>query len=240
MIQEEKCIGTIAYMGGIMAVPEPFAWSWSEMREFSRQTLCQPGEYIHAMRSKVSLHSTARNFLADNMRGDWLLMLDTDMEFDPDLCARMVRAMEVFKLDVLTGVYCFKNSPHTPVLYHWNEEKEHTELIGSWEKEAEFFEIGAAGGGCLLIRRKVFYMIKGILGERPFDHLPASEAHYWKGATHGEDHSFFRRLHKLDIKAYCACRIHSYHLRFDGIDPEYRAVLPERMQKTVELPGKVA
>jgi hypothetical protein len=221
MISEQKCLGTISYMGGVMAVPEPFCWAWSEMREFSHTALCQEGEYIYSMRAMVSLHDTARNHLADNMRGDWLLMVDTDLNFEPDLCARMVRIMMQYDIDVLTGIYCFKNAPYSPVLYCWNEERERTEIIGDWDNEvgAEIFEIGSAGGGCLLVRRRVFERISNELGDKPFDRMPAKN---WKSATHGEDHSFFRRLHKLGIKAYCAPQVHAYHLRFDGVNPEFR------------------
>lgn len=231
-LQRRKCLGTVAYMGGVMGIPEPFAWSWAEMREFSKEALCQEGEYIHADRARVSLHDTARNHLADNMKGDWLLMLDTDLEFDPDLCARMVGTMTKYNLDVLTGVYCFKSQPHTPVLYYWNESTDRTEMIGDWDRSAELFEIGAAGGGCLLIHRRVFDKIKKELGERPFDRMPATN---WKGATHGEDHSFFRRLRQVGIKAVCAPKIHCYHLRYDGVDPSHRSIMPT--MSTREIAG---
>lgn len=237
MIEQLKCLGTVAYMGGVMSVPEPFAWAWGEMRAFIRESMCQEGEYVHATRARVSLHDSARNRLADEMRGDWLLMLDTDLEFDPDICARMVRAMNTYNLDVLSGVYCFKTSPHQPVLYYWNPETERTEPISSWDKGTEFFKIGAAGGGCLLIHRRVFDRIKRDLGERPFDRMPAKN---WKGATHGEDHSFFRRLHLLGIQAYAMANLHTYHLMYKGIDPDTRPMLPPSMEVVHELGGRMA
>lgn len=235
MIEQRKCIGTISYMGGVMSLPEPFCWAWSQMRDFSRDALCGPNEYIHASRAEVSLHDSARNHLADTMRGEWLLMLDTDLDFDPDLCARLVRILNRYDLDVLTGVYCFKRPPYTPVVYYWNEESERTEIIGQFDEDFELTEVGAAGGGCLLIRRRVFEKIKALTGERPFDRMPAPN---WKGATHGEDHSFFHRLRQCGIKAYCPPRVHAYHLRYEGVDPDRRPLVPVMATRTTGGGGR--
>jgi hypothetical protein len=230
VIHQNKCIGTISYMGGVMGLPEPFCWSWSEMRHFTQEAICGPHEYIHAERATVSLHSAARNYLAATMRGEWLLMLDTDLTFDADLCARMVNTMRLYQIDVLTGLYCFKAPPHNPVLYWWNPETEKAEIIGSIEDDGcgpRIFEVGAAGGGCLMIRRSVFDRIRKELGEQPFDHVPNKHI---KGAAMGEDHSFFHRCRQLDIKAYCAWDIHAYHLSNQGVDPDNR---PTVMETTV-------
>ena len=105
MLTRKKTIGTVGYMGGIMSLPEPFVWSWTQMIEFNREALCQEDEQIHYTRTKYSLHSAARNDLMEHMKGDWLLQLDTDMVFDPDFCARLVRVMHVYNLDIVTGVY---------------------------------------------------------------------------------------------------------------------------------------
>ena len=90
MIEREKTIGTVGYMGGIMAIPEPFMWSWSQMVQFNSEVLPQ----IHYTRARMSLHSAARNELYAQMQGDWLLQLDTDLVFDPDFVARMVRMFD--------------------------------------------------------------------------------------------------------------------------------------------------
>jgi Glycosyl transferase family 2 len=231
-MRQAQCIGTISYMGGVMSVPETFAWAWAEMRQFSAEALCQLGQYVHADRATVSLHSAARNYLAGSMRGDWLLMLDTDLDFEADLCARMVQTMNTYSIDVLTGVYCFKNPPNTPVLYLWNEETEKAENIGSIENDGgpRIFQIGAAGGGCLMIRRRVFDRIREELGEQPFDHVPNKHI---KGATMGEDHSFFHRCRLLGIKAYCAWDIHALHLRNHGVDPDFRPQVQELTTREV-------
>ena len=166
-----------------------------------------------------------------HMKGEWLFMTDTDMRFDPDLCARLVLMMKRYDLDVVTGVYCFKTYPHQPVLYVFNEETKRHEVVGDIEGKFELFELpGAAGAGALLINKRVFDKIDKELGEMPFERMP-SPTH--KGGTYGEDHSFFRRCSMLGIKAYCAWNVHSNHLAFREVDPQYRTVMPSL--KTVSV-----
>ena len=65
----------------------------------------------------------------------------------------------------------------------------------------------SAGAGCLLVRKSVYDRCKKELKENPFD------------ITHpyGEDHSFFLRLKRLGIQAYCDPLITLNHLRYDPI-----------------------
>lgn len=201
-----KPIGTVAYLGGVPAVLEDFAWSWAEMQCYNYEYLCLPNEYVHRDRAKVSYHSFARNSLVDRMKGDWLLQLDTDERFDPDLCARLVHFMQKHDVDVLTGLYCYKNPPHAPLLFTWISDVGYS-AIGDWDRTADIFEVGSAGAGALLVRRRVFDRIKAELKCGPFDIEP----------PFSEDHSFFNRLRKLGLKAYCAPMVELEHLIPQGI-----------------------
>lgn len=208
-LQREKFIGTIGYLGGVMAVPEPFAWSWGSMLVYSHEALCESGEHIYPDHTGFSLHDYARNDLLGRMRGDWMLMLDTDIAFEPDLAARMVSAMYRYDVDVLTGIYCYKAPPNFPVLYMYNHATQKNEIVANWDRTAELFRIDSAGGGVLLFRRQVCERITAELKERPFSRI----------GDRGEDHSFFTRLRTLGIKAYCAPQIEVQHLKYHGLLP---------------------
>jgi len=205
MLQGKRIIGTISYMGGVGYLPELFCWSWGQMIQWNTEYLCQPGEIIHYDRATVSFHSYARNTVVEKMRGDWLLMLDTDHSFEPDICGRMLNLMEKAEIDVLTGLYQYKGQPHSPVLY-----REHGEgyfAIGGWDKDVRAFQVDSAGAGCLFVRKVVYDRIRAELQESPFDiTFPFSE-----------DHSFFRRLKRLGIKSYCAPDIQYHHLAMKEI-----------------------
>jgi hypothetical protein len=208
-----KPIGTVAYMGGVPAVLESFCWSLAQLVAFSAHYACENTEFIHLDRSDHSFHSWARNALAERMLGDWLLMLDTDHQFEPDLLARLLHRMNTYDLDVVTAVYQFKRPPHSPVLYGWLKpagsegadagvEPGLVPLAG-WGEAGDVMEVAAAGAGSLLVRRRVFERIEAELKERPFDVIGQG----------GEDLSFFRRLRKLGLKAYVDPRVECHHLQ---------------------------
>ena len=208
MLIGKKVKGAIAYMGGVFALPEPFVWSWSQMVEYNADYLVNPNDRIHYERATASYHSFARNTLVQKMQGDWLLMLDTDHVFDPDIAVRMLDRMDKWNIDVLVGMYQYKTPPHSPVLYL--KKGNAFEMLGKWDKKADVIEVGSAGAGCLLVKKTVFERIKNELKQEPFDILP----------PFSEDHSFFKRLHKLKIPAYCDPTIECHHLMMKKISLE--------------------
>jgi hypothetical protein len=223
--REQRHIGTIGYLGGIMSLPEPFTWSWGNLVAYSEEALCSEGQHIHWDRTSLSLHDYARNDLLTRMRGDWILMLDTDVAFEPDFAARLVRTMMAHNVDVLTGIYSFKKPPHFPVLYVFNQKTERHEIVADWDREADLIETHSAGAGCLLVKRHVFERITSELKENPFDRFPGK----------GEDHSFFMRLRKLGIKAYCAPKIELQHLAYWGIQPSVDYKPPATLDHQYDL-----
>ena len=221
MLIGKKIIGTIGYMGGVMALPSPFVWSWTQMIEYNNDYLLEPNQQILYTKSDNSYHAFARNNLVKQIRGDFLLMLDTDHQFEPDLAARMLYIMNEANIDVLVGIYQYKGKPYSPKIYHWSKDGKAIEAIGDWDKPKGRYliPIGSAGAGCLLVKKSVYEKIKEKLKEDPFDIIhPFSE-----------DNSFFIRLKKLGIKAYCDPSIEYHHL-------EYRALsLKDYKKDTLDL-----
>lgn len=216
MLLRRRCIGTFGYMGGVFAVPELFCWSWGQLIAYNYEAFCKDGEYVHMIRSPMSFHAAARNYLVGHMLGDWLLMLDTDHEFPPDLCHRMVEAMYYYRVPVITGVYRHKSLPHGPVLYHYWEDKDIFAAIAEWDAEVKAFQVDSAGAGVLLIHGSVLERIEKDLNERPFDIRPG----------YSEDVSFFLRLRELNITTFCLTGAEANHLIMSPItakhyDPDY-------------------
>lgn len=212
MLIGSNIIGTVGYMGGVMSLPTPFVHSWQQMIEYNYEHLLNPGELIKYDRATVSYHSFARNSLVDNMYGDWLLQLDTDITFEPDLLGRMLNKMYKFDVDVLVGMYLYKSPPHAPVMYNYDPVKKEKQVLGDWQQDADLIPIKGAGAGCLLVRRRVFDKIRAT-GQGPFD------IYIKDGAPLSEDHSFFERLWDLKIRAYWPPDIYVKHLTYKELDP---------------------
>ena len=206
-----KPIGTVAYLGGLPSVIEEFCWSWAQMVQYNSEYMVNEAGVVHYDRTKVSLQYVSRNTLADRFLGDWLLMIDTDHAFDPDILMRLLRKMEQYKVDVLSALYQSRWEPHQPVMYKWRVGR--FEPIALWELDPgeELLPVDSVGAGTLLIKRNVFDRISKELSDQPFDIIPP-----W-----GEDHSFFRRLMRLGIKVYVDPGIQSYHLATKPIDLSY-------------------
>jgi hypothetical protein len=205
MLLMNKCVGTIAYLGGIPALLEEFVHSWTQLIAWNHEYLCGSGEYVHYDRAKVSVHDVARNILAESMRGDWLLQLDTDHAFEPDIAARLLRIADQTGADVVTGLYLQRFAPFAPVAYRQTEVG--LSQIGNWDRTLPAIEVDSAGGGCLLVKRAVFERLRDETGEQPFERI--------KGL--GEDHSFFLRCKKLGIRTVCATQVECHHLHVKAL-----------------------
>lgn len=204
-------VGTIGIMGGVPEIPTPFARSLLEMTMFNNEYLLGADQQIFHNIAIMSYHSSARNHLVFNMRGDWMLMLDTDQTFEPDLLTRLKWVLDKNNIDVLTGLYFKKYPPYDPVIYTDTGEWV-LEPILDYPKDKEIFEIDSAGAGCLLVKAKVYNAIIDQFKAMPFLEIP----------NNSEDHSFFWRLKQLGIKAYCAPHIQCNHLEWREVKQEVR------------------
>ena len=216
LLNTPRTIGTIGYMGGVMALPEPFCWSMVQMVQYNHDYVCDPGERIYYIRATNSFHSFARNTMVKQFKGDWLLMMDTDHSFQPDILSRMLRVLTLKpEVQVLSALYQYKGPPHAPKLYRFGKTYKDFNVLGKWDIPKNTNKTGGkflvpidmAGAGCLLIKREVFEKMKKRFKEDPFDIIH----------PYGEDNSFFLRLKKIGIQAYCDPTIEFPHLEYKEI-----------------------
>lgn len=204
LLLEKHCLGTVGYMGGIPAMMNKFVHSIVDMIQYNAMFLCGQDEYIHYTSASTTYHEMARNELVKNMRGAWLLQLDTDHAFAPDLLERLLFRMCKYGSDVISGIYQYKHPPHMPIATIWAQEGEigPCQQLQSWNPKADILEVGTVPGGCLLVKRDVFDRILKETGNNPFDMVPGLS----------EDYSFCKRLKDLGIPVHLTTKVECHHI----------------------------
>ena len=144
--------------------------------------------------SSLIYHS--RNHLAGkaiSLQADYILWLDSDMVFHPDLLQKMMSTMLTKNLDILTGVYYRRVAPYTPVLLDTLEidSEKKSRSTPTTHIPDELFEVAGCGFGCVLMTADVLYDVLAKFGP-PFNPI---------GGV-GEDLSFCWRARQCGYKIW--------------------------------------
>jgi len=172
----------------------------------SLATLAKVGECTVSMLCGSLIYDSRNNLCKQALQidADYVLFLDSDMVFEPDLLERMMKHMEDGK-DIVTGLYFRRGSPFTPVIFKEfipGEGKDETVVKGYEDYPAgEIFEVAACGGGALMISKKVLVDV-------------ALNYHTWFDPIFhaGEDMSFCWRARELGYKIWCDSTIPLGHV----------------------------
>ena len=157
-----------------------------------------------------SLVYFSRNNLAKEAikaEADWVLWLDSDMTFPPDLLQRMLKTCEENGLDFLSGLYFRRNPPYSTVLYDRLEATDKGASYTTLESVPDgLFEIGGCGFGGVLMKTDVLMDVMGKF-KRIFDPLDGL----------GEDLSFCWRARQCGYKLYCDASLEMGHVGYAEI-----------------------
>ena len=160
-----------------------------------------------------SLVYTSRNSLAAQaleQEADYILWLDSDMVFNPDLLERMIETAKNLDADFLTGVYYRRVEPYTPVLFEKLELRE--EGGSEWTHFNQFpedapFKVGGCGFGCVLMSTGVVMDVSNKFNGRLFHPLDGL----------GEDLSFCWRARQCGYEIYADPSIPLGHMGYSMI-----------------------
>ena len=170
----------------------------------------------------VSARNKAVQHFLDTPDVPWLLWLDTDMGFQPDLLEQLITAADPVKRPIV-GALCFsqrelaqdgKGGYHTiatPTVFDWVE--------GLGPDRLEGFEIrydypvnalvrcGGTGSAAILVHRSVFERVEAKYGKEWYHRVQAREG------SMGEDLSFCMRATALDIPIHVHTGVRTTHLK---------------------------
>ena len=153
-----------------------------------------------------SLIYTSRNDLgrvAIQSGADYVLWLDSDMVFEPDVLEKMLKKLQENDLDFLTGVYFRRTAPYTPVLF---ESLTYKDDKATWKEfktlpENALVEVGGCGFGLVLMTTEMLMSVQGKYGTmfQPMLGL-------------GEDLAFCWRARECGYKLMCDTSIEAGHV----------------------------
>ena len=102
-----------------------------------------------------SLIYMARNELAQKaiqLGADYILWLDSDMVFEPDLMSKLFKTLEEKSVEFVSGLYFKRMPPYEPVAYS-NFSIENDEIIAEKMTDVpkDVVSVGGVGFGCVLM-----------------------------------------------------------------------------------------
>lgn len=155
-----------------------------------------------------SLVYNARNSLARQAikaEADYVLWLDSDMVFSPDLLLRMMKVVEDNDLDFLTALCFRRKPPYTPCLFDKLEVRQdgkganYTALMSVPDG---LFEVGGCGFAGVLMSTEILMSVAAKFEGRMFDPMPGF----------GEDVAFCWRARQCGYRLFCDSSIEMGHV----------------------------
>lgn len=136
-------------------VPALFAQSLACLKKVGEcQIAFQIGSLVYTSRNELAAYAMKNGF-------DYVLWLDSDMTFEPDMLERMMKQVQEKDIKMLTGVYFKRRPPYSPVLFETMEPRKTGWSFSEYEELPDgLFEVGACGFGCVLMATEVFMDVR--------------------------------------------------------------------------------
>lgn len=172
----------------------------------------QQGMYIAGQRNKL-----VKNFLSTPDHLQWLLCIDSDQIFDPEVPYLLIRSAEEANARVMSALY-FGVLAGEPSPMWWQKTAD-----GEWATvstvEAGIQEIAGFGMGMALIHRSVFEEMAPLRPDDPWKWF-GHDLTMFNGSMErfGEDLCFCNRVSELGIKMYGDSRIAIGHDKLMNLD----------------------
>lgn len=162
-------------------VPVQFCQSLAVMNKVGDECgiAFQVGSLIYTSRNKLAM-------LAIEKEADYVLWLDSDMVFPPDVLERLLKVKD--RGDIITGVYYRRVEPYHPVLFkslEISDDECHFEDERDIKKEP--FEVAACGFGCVLTPTNVLIDVLAKFGDlfSPISGMGEDLAFCWRARQCG-------------------------------------------------------
>lgn len=193
------------------SVPVQFCQSLALLDKVGEVTLAmKPGSLIYNSRNELAK-------MAIESGAEFVLWLDSDMVFPPDLLVRMSKTLLENGWDILTGIYFKRMPPFGPVLFDRVDQLPDGKLQADKTETIPDFpwEVGGCGFGGVFMRTEVLMATALDHGGKLFE--PENGA--------GEDIAFCIRARKSGYKVICDPSIELGHVGHQVVTRDYYTAL---------------
>lgn len=199
------------------SVPAVFAQSLAMLKRVGNCAVAfQVGSLVYESRNDLAKYAV-------QSEADYVLWLDSDMMFEPELLEKMMATLQEHDLDILTGIYYRRRHPFSPVLMKKLSIAENNfceyENFNAYPEDG-IFEVEGIGFGCVLMKSDVLMDIKATYNDwfSPFGRV-------------GEDLSFCWRARQTGHKIYADPSIQLGHCGQQIITKEfYEAFMKQKKE----------
>ena len=145
---------------------------------------------------------------------DWLLFIDTDQTFPPNLLERMIASADPVERPILSALIMGhrtggKIAPACALLHD-----DHL-VVPDTIPAVQHWPVAAVGTGCVLIHRTVLEAVQAKYGDDPYPFFTAHMPHEENGKVEhiGEDYAFCLRAASLGFPSYVDTTIDVGHIK---------------------------
>lgn len=186
---------------------------------------------IHSIISGPRIASARNDIIREFLKteNEWVLLLDSDMVFEPNLLDTLLGSANA-RIRPVVGGLCFgggRVGVPFPTLYALTDPKDHggklTRVISDYPKDA-LCKVDATGAACLLIHRKVLQDMGDKYKDMPDGY---SNPHPWfaesvhRGHEYGEDWTFCIRLKQMGVPLYVNTAAKLGHVKTQNFNEQY-------------------
>ena len=173
------------------------------------------GSLVYAGREELTKMAIAEDT-------DYVLWLDSDMIFEPDIMERFIKDLNA-GCDIVSALCFRRRHPYTPVLYKTiriglDGDPNITEEYPDYPRD-QLFEIDSCGFGAVMMKTKVLEQ----MAER-------YHTAFIPLAGFGEDISFCIRAKQMGLKIHCDSRIKVGHIAQTIVNEQTYDALQERIK----------
>lgn len=151
---------------------------------------------------------------------DWLLLIDADMQFPPDILDRLIEAADPQERPIVGGLCFAVMGEHgleiVPTLFRWDTEQQNFTRVVDYPRD-QLVEVAATGMACVLVHRTVFEKIAESYTP-PWPWFAETVTGDQWGATLSEDVTFFYRAKLAGFPVFVDTSVKIGHVKPIVID----------------------